>query len=89
MTKPLRQAMPETAAFIDACRAAFGADTINAAIKAGINGQPTFWASENGQEVGTKAPCDKNRAVSLSDIQIDRQKPTTPHHVSRRTKWTT
>lgn len=89
MTKPLRQAMPETAAFIDALREAFGPESINPSIKAGIDGQPTFWARENGQEVGTKAPCDKNRSVSLSDIQIDRQKPTTPHHVSRRTKWTT
>jgi hypothetical protein len=52
----LREAMPETTAFIDALRAAFGADAINPSIKAGMNGQPTFWAQENGIEVGTRAP---------------------------------
>ncbi|QKJ65246.1 hypothetical protein HQN60_12565 [Deefgea piscis] len=51
----LREAMPVTTAFIDALRAAFGADAINPSIKSGINGQPTFYASENGIEVGTKA----------------------------------
>lgn len=51
--KPLRQAMPGTAAMIDSLRAAFGAGMIDAAIRAGIDGQPTFWARENGHEVGT------------------------------------
>ena len=54
--KPLRLAMPRTAAFIDALREAFGARQIAAAIKAGIDGQPTFWARENGQEIGTRCP---------------------------------
>ena len=54
MAKPLRDTMPECAAFIDACRQAFGADGINASIKAGMDGQPTFYASENGRTVGTK-----------------------------------
>ncbi len=52
----LREAMPVTTGFIDAMRAAFGADCINSSIKAGMNGQPMFYASENGIEVGTKAP---------------------------------
>lgn len=89
MTKPLRQAMPETAAFIDAMREAFGPENINPSIKAGIDGQPTFWARENGQEVGTKAPCDKNRAISLTDIQIGQPKPTAINHASRGKQWTT
>ena len=55
MAKPLRDTMPECAAFIDACREAFGADGINASIKAGMDGQPTFYASENGRTVGTKS----------------------------------
>jgi len=54
MTKPLRQAMPTVAAWIDALRDAFGAEEINAAIKAGIDGQPTFYAAEGGQQIGTK-----------------------------------
>lgn len=70
MTKPLRQSMPETAAFIDAFRDAFGPATINAAIKAGIDGQPTFYASENGQEIGTRAPYSAEKAVSLADTLV-------------------
>lgn len=52
----LRQAMPRTAEFIDACREFFGAASVNAAIRAGIDGQPTFFASENGQRIGTPEP---------------------------------
>lgn len=54
--KPLRLSMPVTSAWIDALRAAFGAPQIDAAIKAGIDGQPTFFAAENGQEIGTRCP---------------------------------
>lgn len=70
MSKPLRQSMPTTTAFIDAMRDAFGSDAINAQIKAGIAGQPTFWAKENGQEIGTRASHSADRAVSLSDTII-------------------
>jgi hypothetical protein len=52
--KPLRQTMPGVAAFIDELREAFGADAINAAIRAGLDRQPTFWAQEGGHEVGTR-----------------------------------
>lgn len=70
MTKPLRAAMPTVAAFIDEMRAAFGADAINAAIKSGIDGQPTFWAKENGLEVGTKAIYDPEKSVSAAHMQL-------------------
>ena len=40
------------AAWIDQARADFGTDMINAAIRAGMDGQDTFFASENGQQVG-------------------------------------
>lgn len=66
----LREAMPATAAFIDAMRDAFGADMIHAAIRAGLDGQPTFWARENGQEVGTRAIVDPARVVSAADIHL-------------------
>jgi hypothetical protein len=58
MAKPvnLRADMPTTAAFIDECRAAFGVDVVNKAIRLGVNGLPGFWACENGIEVGTKMP---------------------------------
>ena len=51
--KPLRHTMPATAAFIDATRKAFGVEMIDQSIRAGIDGQPTFYAAENGQQVGT------------------------------------
>lgn len=68
--KPMRQAMPWVTARIDELRAAFGADLIDPSIRAGIDGQPTFHAIENGIEVGTPIPYDPARAVSLVDIHI-------------------
>ena len=67
MSKPLRQAMPTVAGWIDDLRAAFGADTINAAIRAGLDGQPTFYARENGAEIGTK---DTDQGLTLDQIVI-------------------
>ncbi len=49
----LRDEMPDTAAFVDAMRAAFGADAIDASIRAGIKGETTFVATEAGRTVGT------------------------------------
>ena len=49
----LRERMPTITAWLDDLRSAFGAEMINAAIKGGIAGQPTFWAEENGIVVGT------------------------------------
>lgn len=49
----LRNAMPETAAFIDAMRDAFGADQINPQIKKGVAGIPNnFHATEAGRTSG-------------------------------------
>ena len=62
--KPLRLAMPTVAAWIDQHRAVFGEADTNAAIKAGIDGQPTFWARENGQEAGTPQPTHKNATAA-------------------------
>lgn len=75
VTKPLRTAMPATAAFIDAIRDAFGADMINAAIRAGLDGQATFWARENGQEVGTRSADQPERTISLADIHLGPMNP--------------
>jgi hypothetical protein len=52
--KPLREAMPETAAFVDEMRRVFGAESINQSIRDGMAGIPSFYASENGQQIGTK-----------------------------------
>lgn len=48
--------MPQTAAFIDVMRATFGVEGINDSIRRGMRGEATFWARENGHEVGTRDP---------------------------------
>jgi len=68
--KPMRLAMPTVAAWIDELRAAFGKDAVDQAIRAGMDGQPTFHARENGQEVGTPIPYDENKVVPMSDIHL-------------------
>jgi hypothetical protein len=50
----MRQAMPSVAEFIDAKRTEWGADWVNAQIKAGLAGQADcFYAFEGGQVLGT------------------------------------
>jgi hypothetical protein len=50
----LRDQMPEVTAWVDGLRKAFSVESIDGQIRAGINGKPTFWASENGHEIGTR-----------------------------------
>lgn len=53
--KPMREAMPTVAAWIDNLREAFGADQVDPSIKAGMRGVPNkFHAVERGREIGTK-----------------------------------
>ncbi len=56
MSKPMRDAMPKVSEFVDACRGVFGVLSINNAIRDGIGGLPTFYASEAGESIGTPAP---------------------------------
>ena len=67
----MREAMPITAAFIDSFREAFGADIINASIKAGMQGHPgAFYASEAGQTIGTPAPDLSAVSIKLSETLV-------------------
>lgn len=52
----LRDVMPQTAALIDGFRSAFGKEYIDKIIRAGMRGEPVFWASENGHTIGTPTP---------------------------------
>ena len=70
MSKPLRQATPWVTSIIDDFRDNWPESGIVESVKAGIDGQPTFWAKENGQEIGTRAPHVAERAVALSDTII-------------------
>ena len=50
----LREAMPQTAAWIDELRKTFGVEMINKAIKGGLAGEGSFYAAEAGLEVGSR-----------------------------------
>ena len=55
----LRDRMPLTAAFVDDLREAFGAASIDAAIRQGLKGHAGwFHAVEAGSEIGTAWPAD-------------------------------
>lgn len=49
----MREQMPNVAAFIDQMREVFGRDAVDPSIREGMRGKPTFWAKENGYEIGT------------------------------------
>jgi hypothetical protein len=49
--------MPTVAGWVDELRDGFDAVAVNAAIRAALDGQPTFFATEGGAEVGT--PLDR------------------------------
>ena len=70
MTKPLRQSMPWVTSIIDDFRANFPEAQIEKTIRSGIDGQPTFYAKENGQEIGTRVLYDATKAVKLSDTTV-------------------
>lgn len=82
--KPMRQAMPQVAAWIDDLRLAFGKETIDAAIRAGLDGQQTFHAKENGHEIGTPIRHDENRAVSMLDIHLGPMNPASAPQTDRK-----
>lgn len=50
----LRRDMPAVTAFIDSLREVFGKEMIDGQIRQGMRGEPMFWASENGHEIGTR-----------------------------------
>ena len=65
--KNLRADMPLVTEFIDALRDVFGRSVVDGAIRAGLEGQPTFWARENGREIGVRSP---NTGLPLSRIVV-------------------
>lgn len=52
----MREQMPVVTAWIDEMRKAFGVAHIDGVIKAGMQGAPVFFCSENGNTVGTPSP---------------------------------
>jgi hypothetical protein len=50
----LRADMPQTAAWIDELREAFGREMVDAQIKRAMKGEKTFYAKEGTHEFGTQ-----------------------------------
>lgn len=69
--KPLRQAMPRVAEFIDAAREAFGAAAVDRAIRNGMAGGTDFYASEAGHTVG-RLPVAPGARFTFDALQITR-----------------
>ena len=71
----LRDAMPQTAAFIDFAREVFGAESVNAAIRKGMGGLPGhFHAVEAGREVGTPMP--ETVGFTVDQLWLQKRKKT-------------
>jgi len=52
--------VPESTAFVETLREAFGQEMIDDLIARGRAGEPVFFVQENGRSIGTKALDDKN-----------------------------
>ena len=70
--KPMRQAMPRVAEFIDAAREAFGAAAVDRAIRNGLAGGTDFHASEAGHTVG-HLPAAPGASFTFDQLQITRK----------------
>ncbi|HOG04368.1 MAG TPA: hypothetical protein PLL14_10330 [Accumulibacter sp.] len=70
--KPLRQAMPRVAEFVDAAREAFGAAAVDQAIRNGLAGGTDFHASEGGHTVG-HLPAAPGASFTFDQLQITRK----------------
>jgi hypothetical protein len=60
--------MPFTASIIDDFRSNWPEAGVVQSVRAGLDGQPTFHAKENGHEVGTPIPYDPAKASSLAAL---------------------
>lgn len=66
----LRDRMPKVAAFIDEMREVFGIEEVNALVRRGMRGEPTFWAGEGGIEIGTKSNDDPAKMASPTIVKL-------------------
>lgn len=69
----MREAMPVVSAWIDDLRLAFGRDDVTRWVREGL-ADGTFYAAENGHEIGVLAPAPEN-AISLAEMVIAAPQP--------------
>lgn len=67
--KPLRDAMPTVAGWIDSLREAFGSEPINRAIRNGLGGGSHFYAEESGRVLGVEAMPGRH-VVTAADMVL-------------------
>ena len=70
--KPMRQAMPTVAAWVDELREAFGLDAVNPALRNGAQGGCEFYAEENGQTIGCEAMPGRH-VVTAADMVLAKE----------------
>jgi hypothetical protein len=66
--REMKEKMPQVAALIEDLVNAFGKESIHGQIRKGLAGEPTFWASENGHEIGTKVDCGATCRITWDPV---------------------
>jgi hypothetical protein len=57
--RELKEKMPGVAAFLDWACDAFGKESVHGQVREALAGEPVFYASENGYEIGKRPPRGK------------------------------
>lgn len=70
MTKSLREEMPGVSHFIDQMREVLGKEYVDDQIRRGMQGDPTFYASENGHTIGTPTTKGSQSVIAWDDQGI-------------------
>lgn len=65
-TKPMREAMPQCAAWVDALRDVFGHDYITEQIRTGLD-EGTCWFAEGGHYVGRPGQPERDAARTAGE----------------------
>jgi hypothetical protein len=74
--KPMRDAMPNVAAFVDALKLQFGTEYIEQMMVRGLRAG-TFYAEENGHTVGQRLVENPDRIVAGEHVIIEKPKELT------------
>jgi hypothetical protein len=62
----MKEKMPEVAAILDWACEVFGKESVHGAVRQGLAGEPVFFASENGYEIGT--PLVKGQGITWHPV---------------------
>jgi len=68
--KEFKEKMPVMAAFVEQLVEVFGKESIHGQIRKGLQGEPVFYATENGHEIGTPVDSGARWRVMWDEIGI-------------------